>query len=223
MHIQYGKKFIEIIAHNTLETKKDTWLWFSAESWWRHQVETFSVLLAICAGNSPVPSEFPAQRPVARSFDLFFDLRLNKRWSKQSWGWWFETLSCPLWRHCNGMQIYKFYRKLMAAILESVTWLHFLQWRQEYCSPAAKKTSSAQMNVPQHYNDVIISAMASPITSITTVYSRHRSKKTSKLRVTGLCEGNSLFISEFPAQRASNAENVSILWRHHENFPRLWH
>ena len=38
---------------------------------------------------------------VTRSFDVFFDLRLNKRLSKQSWGWWFETLSCPLWRHCN--------------------------------------------------------------------------------------------------------------------------
>ena len=41
------------------------------------------------------------QRPVARSFDVFFDLRLNKRLSKQSWSWWFETLSHPLWRHCN--------------------------------------------------------------------------------------------------------------------------
>ena len=43
----------------------------------------------------------PAQRPVTRSFDVFFDLRLNKRLSKQSWGWWLETLSCPLWLHCN--------------------------------------------------------------------------------------------------------------------------
>ena len=56
-------------------------------TWWRHQMETFSALLAICAGNSPVPGEFPAQRPVTRSFDVFFDLRLNKRLSKQSWGW----------------------------------------------------------------------------------------------------------------------------------------
>ena len=45
---------------------------------------TFQTLLAKCAGNSPVPGEFPAQRPVARSFDIFFDLRLNKRLSKQS-------------------------------------------------------------------------------------------------------------------------------------------
>ena len=73
-------------------------------AWWRHQMETFSALLVICAGNSPVPGEFPTQRPVTRSFDVFFDLRLNKRLSKQSWGWWFETPSRPLWRHRNGTQ-----------------------------------------------------------------------------------------------------------------------
>ena len=46
---------------------------------------------------------------------------------------------------------------------------------------------------------------------------RRRSKKTSKLRVTGLCVGNSPGTGEFPAQRASNAENVSIWWRHHDS------
>ena len=64
-------------------------------------METFSALLAICAGNSPVPGEFPTQRPVTQSFDVFFDLRLNKRLSKQWWGWWFETPASSLWRHCN--------------------------------------------------------------------------------------------------------------------------
>ena len=72
-------------------------------AWWRHQMETLSALLAIC-GNSPVPGEFPAQRPVTRSFDVFFHLRLNKRLSKQSWGWWFETPASWLWRHCNAMR-----------------------------------------------------------------------------------------------------------------------
>ena len=65
------------------------------------KLKHFRVTGHLC-GNSPVPGEFPAQRPVTRSFDVFFDLRLNKRLSKQSWGWWFETLSCPLWRHRNG-------------------------------------------------------------------------------------------------------------------------
>ena len=67
-------------------------------TWWRHQMVT---LLAICAGNSPVTGEFPSQSPVTRSFDVFFDLRLNNWMSKQWWGWWFETPSRPLWRHFN--------------------------------------------------------------------------------------------------------------------------
>ena len=66
-------------------------------SWWHHQLATFSALLAICAGNSPVTGEFPAQRPVTRSFDVFFDLRLTKWLSGQ---WWFETPSRSSWGHC---------------------------------------------------------------------------------------------------------------------------
>ena len=70
-------------------------------SWWRHQMETFSALLAFCEGNSPVTGEFPSQRPGTQRFDVSFVLRLNKRLCKQSWGWWFETPSRSLWRHCN--------------------------------------------------------------------------------------------------------------------------
>ena len=70
-------------------------------------METFSALLAICAGNSPVPGEFPAQRPVTRSFDVFVDLCPNKRLGKQPWGWGFETPSHPVWRHCNEHFPYK--------------------------------------------------------------------------------------------------------------------
>ena len=61
--------------------------------------------------------------------------------------------------------------------------------------------------------------VATPITSLTSVYSSVYTgadqRKISKLRVTGLCEGNSPVTGEFPAQRASNAENVSIWWSHH--------
>ena len=64
-------------------------------------METFSALLAIWAGNSPVPSEFPAQRPVMQSFDVFFDLCLNRRLCKQSWGWWLEMPSHSLLCQCN--------------------------------------------------------------------------------------------------------------------------
>ena len=73
--------------------------------WWRHHIETFSASLALCAGNSPVTGEFPSQRPVTRSFDVFFYLRLNKLLSKQSMYRWFEMPSRSLWRHCNPYQV----------------------------------------------------------------------------------------------------------------------
>ena len=72
-------------------------------------METFSALLTLYAGNSPVPGEFPTQRPVTRSFDVYFDLRPNRRLSKQSWGWWFETASCSLWRHRNAASLSSFH------------------------------------------------------------------------------------------------------------------
>ena len=64
--------------------------------WWKH----FPRYGPLC-GNSTATGEFPTQRPVTRSFDVFFDPRLNKRLNKQSWGWWFGMPSHPLWRHCN--------------------------------------------------------------------------------------------------------------------------
>ena len=110
-------------------------------------METFSALLAICVGNSPVPGEFPAQWPATRSFDVFFDLRLNKLLSKQSWGWWFETLLRSLWRHRYG--------KIHARWLWPVNiWLF------------------GDLSVPPfHYDDVIMTMLASQITSLTVVYS----------------------------------------------------
>ena len=66
--------------------KQITW------SWWHHQMETFSVLLAICVGNSPVTGEFPAQRPVTRNFGIFFDMRLIN-------GWVNTGEAGDLWRH----------------------------------------------------------------------------------------------------------------------------
>ena len=83
--------------------------------------------------------------------------------------------------------------------------------------PMGSKLHAMEMGA--HYNDVMMGAIASQITSLTivrsTVYSG-ADKKTSKLRVTGLCEGNSPGTGEFPTQMSSNAENVSIWWRHHE-------
>ena len=63
-------------------------------SWRCHQMETFPALLALCEGNPPVTDGFPSQRLVTQSFDVFYDVRLNKRL-------WFETPWRSLWRHCN--------------------------------------------------------------------------------------------------------------------------
>ena len=73
-------------------------------SWWRNQMETFSALLVLCEGNPPVSDGFPSpsQRPVTRSFDVFFDVRPDEWLSKHTRCWWFETPWCSLWRHCNG-------------------------------------------------------------------------------------------------------------------------
>ena len=69
----------------------------TASSWWRHFLRYWPFVWGIL----PVTGEFPTQRPVMRNFDVFFDLCLNKRLSKQWRGWWFEMPLHPLWRHCN--------------------------------------------------------------------------------------------------------------------------
>ena len=62
---------------------------------------SFAALLVLCVGNPPVTDGFPLQRPVTWSFDVFFDLRFNKRLSKQSRRRWFETPLISFWRQCN--------------------------------------------------------------------------------------------------------------------------
>ena len=77
-------------------------MWYG-KSWWRHQMETFSVLLALCEGNQAVTGgEFPSQRASIAGFDVFFGVNLNKRLNKQLSHRWSETPGCSLWRHCNG-------------------------------------------------------------------------------------------------------------------------
>ena len=105
-------------------------VWHWSCPWWRHQMETFSALLAIYAGNSPVPGEFPTQRPLPRSFDVSFDLRRNKRLNKKSWGWWFDTLLRPLWRQCNVKSAdYSYYSRYLprhvALFIRSNVWAFY--------------------------------------------------------------------------------------------------
>ena len=82
-----GTEFSEMLIEIYIFSSKKMQLKLKS-AWWPHQMETFSALLALCAGNSSVTDEFPAQRPVTWSFEVFFDLRLKKQLSKPSWGWW---------------------------------------------------------------------------------------------------------------------------------------
>ena len=110
----YGKRLSKMLLQKNDCVLVCTWRYrleegihiFLKKTWWRHQMDTFSALVALCAGNSPVTGEFTAQRPVTRSFVVFFDLCLNKWLSKQSQCWWFETPSVPLWRYCNYLSNY---------------------------------------------------------------------------------------------------------------------
>ena len=63
----------------------------------------FRVTGHLCGEFTGSPVNFPSQLPVTRSFDVFLDLHLNKRLSKQSWGWWFGTQSRPSWPHCSAI------------------------------------------------------------------------------------------------------------------------
>ena len=76
---------------------------------WKHFPRNWPLVRGI--HRSRCPGEFPTQRPVTRSFDVFFDLRLNKPMSKQPWGSWFETLSRSLWRHRNELVVTDYTRK----------------------------------------------------------------------------------------------------------------
>ena len=177
-----------------------------SSSWWRHQREIFSALLAICRETSSVTGEFPSQRPVTRSFDIFFDLHLNKWLNKQSCGWWFDTPSCLLWHHCDvNFELNSNWNPArVLGVHDTEEGWHRLEnvW---YSGISLRWRHNERDAVSNHQlHDCLPKRLL-----------RRRSKNPSKLPVTGLCGGNSPVTVEFPAQRASNAEDVSIWWRHH--------
>ena len=101
-HIDLSTRIILHTKHIPLRSLENNFIkevGRAAAHW--HQMETISALQALCAGNSLVTGEFPAQGPVTRSVDVSFDLRLNKRLSEQSWCRWFQAPSRSLWRHCD--------------------------------------------------------------------------------------------------------------------------
>ena len=165
-------------------------------------MEPFPALLAPCAGNSPVTGEFPSQRPVTRSFGVFC------AWTN---GWVNNRDVGDMKRHHAHYDVI-------------VMWVSVVS-PMERCGPRNRV-----YNVKTRWSRVTDICVSITLTSwwawwrlkspaswlVTHSLFRRRSKKTPKLRVTGLCEWNSPLTGEFPWQRTSNAENVFFWWRHHE-------
>ena len=93
------------VSRNVYTISDRIWCNKQVNTWLLHQMETIPALMSLCEGNPSVTGGFPSQRPVKRSFDVLFDLSLNKRFSTQSRCRWFETPSCSLWRQCSDQYI----------------------------------------------------------------------------------------------------------------------
>ena len=142
---------------------------------------------------------------------------LNKRLSKQSRGWWFGT---PLWRHSNVF--------IVLAFLQATPWchwalqyyqnhgwhfIHYFNFKNAFCLEQTQQHLRLQDTLQWRHNGCDGVSNHQCLDCLL----RCRSTKASKLRITGLCGGDSPMTGEFPSQRTSNAENVSIWWRHHDN------
>ena len=114
----------------------------------------FRVTGPLC-GEFTGPGEFPAQRPVTRSFDVFFDLRLNKRLSKQPWGWWFETLSWSLRRQCNVNKI----------STDTYTTIQIYQWFRHAMTKSLKCISTTNNIIRVHYVGILLRRTERPTPS----------------------------------------------------------
>ena len=141
-------------------------------------MKTFSALLAICAGNSPVT------RPVTRSFDVFFDLRLDKRLNKQSWGWWFETPSGQLWRHCNVTSVQETCWKLW------VNKPHKSDKNKHKNKPKQNTTNSSEYSIGHYRHVTWASGSFESLATRLFVQELANNKGTSKHHIPGHCEGN---------------------------------
>ena len=146
-----------------------------------------------------------AQRPVSRSFDVFFDLRLNKRLSKQLWGWWLETLSHPLWRHRNALNLF-IYGYLQSDFHHSaISSVSMNLAPGTYSILCLHLSFSANL---YYHTDVTISIVASKITgnsSISSTVFQAHIKEHIKAPRHCLCEGNPPVTDGFPSQRTSSA------------------
>ena len=153
-------------------------------------METFSALLALCERNSPVTNGFRDNAgPVTKSFEVFFDPRMNKRFSKQTRRRWFETPSRLLWRNCNDM---------VCAVMLTINFHHIVtvasphQW-----TPWRLSLPSTQRFIP-HFLQCL------------------QTKKIKAPHWRVLCEDNPSITDGIPAQRANSANSVIMSCLHYD-------
>ena len=113
----------------------------------------------------------PSQRSVTRSFDIFFDLHLNKRLSKQSRCRWFETLSRSSWYHWNVWRYFDFKLNSTTNLIPCVKWLTSQHWVRFWPGAYSTISISDKYTTVRYDNAVIMGTMASQITSLMIVYS----------------------------------------------------
>ena len=151
----------------------------------------------LCEGNSPVTDEFPAQRAS--------DAENVSIWWRHHGAKWIPNW----WSVYNLLSKFKWIRHIVLSVWSQqavdVQWYTSQQCLHYYCHTLQWRHNKHDDVSNYQPNECLLNHVC-----------RRRSKKTSNLRVTGLCAGNSPVTGEFPAQRASDAENVSIWWRHHE-------
>ena len=180
-------------------------------TWWHHQMETFSAFLALCEGNSPVSGEFPAQSPVTRSFDVFFHLCLNKQLSKQSWGWWFEAPSHPLWRHSNDTMDYS-----VKESIHNIKLHHFQNDHDEIrINVCFKHITNHNITMTLHEHWSVISFFVQNKENISAPHFWSFVKEIHRSHWP-FVKLNPPVTGGIPSQRDTIAKNVSMLWRHQE-------
>ena len=118
---------------------------------------------------------------------------------------------CPYWSSLDETSMY-------LRIIKNVVWKPALNWKEIINVPPTKRNPGGQWR----HNGINGVSNHQPHLCLLNCLFRRRSKKTPKLRVTGLCAWNSPVIGKFPAKMACNAENVSIWWRHHVYWEKIF-
>ena len=163
------KKIIEICCHAQLRTCQHWFRPLLEPKWWHGMITSlngniFCVSGHLCAGNFPITGKFPLQRPGTRGFDIFFDLRLNKRLSKQSRPLWFETPSLSVWRHCMWCRIIK----TLSFHGDAMIWKRFPHyWHFCVGKPAANGGLLSQRPIMRSFDVLLVVSLNKLLNTIT--------------------------------------------------------